>query len=124
MESGLANLHITDVDGFEIVTSLFASYMETVLLTPKGEKLPEVLRKFSDYPERKFSFDDAKSKHEAVVAEVRNFLSNHTRVVYYHSNVNGDCDDCGNPAAFKSPLLLCAICAANRASDGDPITRL
>lgn len=49
-------------------------------------------------------------------------------VVFGWSNHNGHCVECGCPAAFRRNELtddiLCAVCAANAAADGEDITRI
>ena len=38
---------------------------------------------------------------------------------------HGDCQECGLPAAFlANGDNLCAVCAAGRAADGEPIQRI
>ena len=57
-------------------------------------------------------------------------------VVFQWSRQDGDCEDCGLPAAFLQPAYnagggllvpehrLCAVCAANAAADGETIERI
>lgn len=53
-------------------------------------------------------------------------------VVFQWSAKHGECLECGLPAAFRtaapdgvhSPDYLCAVCAANRAADGERIERI
>ena len=54
-------------------------------------------------------------------------------IIFHWSRKHGDCLDCGNPAAFRATEaygrkiegpILCAVCAANYAADGELIERL
>lgn len=54
-------------------------------------------------------------------------------VTFYWTDRNGYCDECGLPAAFKlighrayetDAWLLCSVCAANAAADGEFIERI
>lgn len=47
-------------------------------------------------------------------------------VTFLWSTKNGECLDCGHPAAFKNSTgqALCSVCAANHAADGDTISRI
>lgn len=49
-------------------------------------------------------------------------------VVFQWARSHGDCIDCGLPAAFVNNAtpnrILCAVCAANDAADGERITRI
>jgi hypothetical protein len=47
-------------------------------------------------------------------------------VTFTWSDKHGPCYDCGRPAAFLAgeDIAICAVCAANRAADGDQITRI
>jgi hypothetical protein len=44
--------------------------------------------------------------------------------VFHWSREHGDCYDCSRPAAFLGGLRVkyCAICAANAAAEGEPIS--
>lgn len=46
-------------------------------------------------------------------------------VQFQWDDQHGECYDCGLPAAFSVGLdIVCAVCAANHAVDGDVIVRL
>jgi DNA-directed RNA polymerase subunit RPC12/RpoP len=49
-------------------------------------------------------------------------------VIYHWSREHGDCFDCGKPAAFvltsNAEYIVCAVCAATHAADGEPIMRI
>lgn len=54
-------------------------------------------------------------------------------VVFHWTRDNGECYDCGLPAAFFTDasggrsligVKLCAVCAANHAADGETISRI
>ena len=60
------------------------------------------------------------------------------KVVFYWSDKHGFCYECGLPAAFYAPSMygegigkpltsehkLCAVCAANKAAEGEHIIRI
>jgi len=53
-------------------------------------------------------------------------------IIFHWSREHGDCYDCGRPAAFRAVdcygrarhEILCSVCAANWAADGQIIERI